>query len=117
MKTLSLDELGRKSLQKLRHSNFRYTLLMATLNLSTNGPSITKSYQSVVNSGPPSGPAAKSLTYGQWALFVVTAPLVSSFQQDGGKESVMKVQSTGGEQREASVATSFILSEFRGRAC
>lgn len=71
---------------------------MATLNLSTNGPSISKSYQSVINSTAPSGPAAKSPTYGQWALFSVSAPLVNAFQPDaGGKESLLKVQSTGGE--------------------
>ena len=70
---------------------------MATLNLSTNGPSISKSYQSIVSSPPPSGNAAKSSTYGQWAVFSVSAPLVNAFQQDtGGKESVLKVQSTGG---------------------
>ena len=72
---------------------------MATLNLSTNGPSITKSYQSVVDAPLPSGIAAKSSTYGQWAIFSVSAPLVNTFQQDaGGKESVLKVQSTGGKQ-------------------
>ena len=70
---------------------------MASLNLSTNGPSITKSYQSVVNALPPSGSAAGSPTYGQWAVFTVSAPLVNAFQQDSGnKESVLKVQSTGG---------------------
>ncbi|KAF2836456.1 hypothetical protein M501DRAFT_939401 [Patellaria atrata CBS 101060] len=68
---------------------------MATLNLSNNGPSITKSYQSVVNSPNPSGPAAQSPTYGQWAVFSVAAPLVNAFQQDSGKESLLKVQSTG----------------------
>ncbi|RDW88131.1 hypothetical protein BP6252_00163 [Coleophoma cylindrospora] len=69
---------------------------MATLNTSTNGPSIKSSYQGVVNSPAPSGPAASSSTYGQWALFSVSAPLVNAFQQDsGGKESVLKVQSTG----------------------
>ena len=71
---------------------------MASLNTSTNGPSIKSSYQGVVNSPPPSGPAASSPTYGQWALFSVSAPLVNAFQQDsGGKESVLKVQSTGGK--------------------
>ena len=71
---------------------------MATLNLSTNGPSISKSYQSVVNAPPPSGNASKSPTYGQWAVFSVSAPLANAFQQEaGGKESVLKVQSTGGE--------------------
>jgi drebrin-like protein len=70
---------------------------MASLNLSTNGPSISKSYQSVVNAAPPSGPAASSSTYGQWALFSVTTPLVNAFQQDSGsKEAVLKVQSQGG---------------------
>jgi hypothetical protein len=71
---------------------------MASLNLSTNGPSIKKSYESVVNAPQPSGLAAKSSTYGQWAIFSVSAPLVSAFQQDAGsKESVLKVQSTGGK--------------------
>ena len=70
---------------------------MASLNLSTNGPSISKSYKSVVDAPVPSGPAAASPTYGQWVLFAVAAPLVNAFQQDaGGKESVLKVQSTGG---------------------
>ncbi|KAF2724407.1 hypothetical protein K431DRAFT_343779 [Polychaeton citri CBS 116435] len=68
---------------------------MATLNTSSNGPSITQSYQKVVNSPPPSGPNASSPTYGQWAVFSVQAPLVSAFQQDSGKESVLKVQATG----------------------
>ncbi|MCJ1246266.1 hypothetical protein MMC30_003472 [Trapelia coarctata] len=69
---------------------------MATLNTSSNGPSITKSYQSIINAPPPSGSAAKSPTYAQWALFSVSAPLVNAFQQDaGGKESVLKVLSTG----------------------
>ena len=71
---------------------------MATLNLSTNGPSISKSYQSIVNAPPATGAAAKSSTYGQWAVFAVSAPLANAFQQDtGSKESVLKVQSTGGE--------------------
>ncbi|KAL3421323.1 SH3 domain-containing protein [Phlyctema vagabunda] len=69
---------------------------MASLNTSTNGPSIKSSYQGVINSAAPSGPAASSTTYGQWALFSVSAPLVNAFQQDsGGKESVLKVQDTG----------------------
>jgi drebrin-like protein len=68
---------------------------MATLNLSTNGPSINASYHKVVNSSPPSNPASGSQTYGQWAVFSVAAPLVSAFGGDGGKESVLKVQSTG----------------------
>ena len=71
---------------------------MANLNLSTNGPSITKSYQSIVNAPPPSGSASKSRTYGQWAIYSVSAPLANAFQQDtGGRESVLKVQSTGGK--------------------
>lgn len=68
---------------------------MASLNLSSNGPSISKSYQTVVNAPPPSGNGG-SPTYGQWAVYSVSTPLVSAFQQDGGKESVLKVQSTGG---------------------
>ncbi|KAF1808967.1 hypothetical protein P152DRAFT_462020 [Eremomyces bilateralis CBS 781.70] len=68
---------------------------MATLNLSANGPSITKSYQNVVNATLTSAGPAASPTYGQWALFSVAAPLVSAFQQDAGKESVLKVQTTG----------------------
>ncbi|CBX95729.1 similar to actin binding protein [Plenodomus lingam JN3] len=68
---------------------------MATLNTSSNGPNITRSYQNVVNAPPPSGPQAASPTYAQWAVFTVAAPLVSAFQHDGGKESVLKVQSTG----------------------
>ncbi|KAF4547586.1 App1-like protein [Elsinoe fawcettii] len=68
---------------------------MATLNLSTNGPSIKASYQKVVDSPAPSGSAASSPTYGQWAVFTVQAPLVSAFQNDSSKESVLKVQTTG----------------------
>lgn len=68
---------------------------MASLNLSTNGPSITKSYQSVVNAPAPTGSAASSATYGQWAVFSVSAPLANAFQDAGNKESVLKVQSTG----------------------
>jgi hypothetical protein len=69
---------------------------MASLNLSTNGPSITKSYQSIINAPPPNNAASASPTYGQWAVYSVAAPLVSAFQQDGGKESIMKLQTTGG---------------------
>ena len=73
-------------------------IAMASLNLSSNGPSITKSYKSIVDAPPPSGRAAASPTYGQWAVFSVSAPLMNAFQQDAGnKESVLKVQSTGGE--------------------
>ncbi|KAJ5162471.1 hypothetical protein N7492_007863 [Penicillium capsulatum] len=67
---------------------------MASLNLSTNGPSISKSYQSVVNATP----KAASPTHAQWAVFSVSTPLVNAFQQDAGnKESVLKVQSSGGK--------------------
>lgn len=68
---------------------------MASLNLSANGPSITASYQKIVNSPPPSGAAAASPTYGQWAVFGVQAPLVSAFQAESSKESILKVQTTG----------------------
>ncbi|KAF2109413.1 hypothetical protein BDV96DRAFT_235592 [Lophiotrema nucula] len=68
---------------------------MASLNTSSNGPNITKSYQKIVDSPLPSGAQANSPTYAQWAVFTVAAPLVSAFQQDGGKESVLKVQSAG----------------------
>ncbi|KAJ5489564.1 hypothetical protein N7539_004454 [Penicillium diatomitis] len=68
---------------------------MASLNLSTNGPSISKSYQSVVNATLPTGSGA-SPTYGHWAVFSVSTPLVNAFQPDAGnKESVLKVQSSG----------------------
>ncbi|KAL8690692.1 MAG: hypothetical protein Q9218_003919 [Villophora microphyllina] len=67
---------------------------MATLNTSINGPSISKSYQSIINA--PATAASKSSSYGQWAVFSVSAPLANAFQADaGGKESVLKVQSTG----------------------
>ncbi|PLB36720.1 putative actin binding protein [Aspergillus candidus] len=66
---------------------------MATINLSSNGPSISKSYQNVVNAAPKAG---GSPTHGQWAVFSVSTPLVNAFQRDSGnKESVLKVQSTG----------------------
>ncbi|RDA90911.1 hypothetical protein CP533_4441 [Ophiocordyceps camponoti-saundersi (nom. inval.)] len=65
---------------------------MASLNLSTNGPSIKSSYNGVV-SGPPL--SSSSPTYAQWALFSVQAPLVSAFQDGGAKESVLKVEGTG----------------------
>ena len=70
---------------------------MATLNTSSNGPSIAKSYQAVVDAPPPSGGAASSPTFAQWALFSVSAPLANAFQRDSSKESVLKVQTTGGE--------------------
>ncbi|KAL2145004.1 hypothetical protein VTI28DRAFT_8233 [Corynascus sepedonium] len=65
---------------------------MASLNLSTNGPSIRSSYQSVINGTPFSSTSA---TAARWALFTVQAPLVSAFQNAGAKESVLKVESTG----------------------
>jgi drebrin-like protein len=67
---------------------------MASLNLSTNGPSIKSSYQAIVG-----GPSIQSgsPTYAQWALFTVQAPLVSAFQTTGAKESVLKVETTGGK--------------------
>ena len=68
---------------------------MSSLNTSTNGPSISKSYQTVVNAPPATGPAASSPTYGQWAVFSVTAPLANAFQDASNKESVLKVQSSG----------------------
>ncbi|PWY65278.1 hypothetical protein BO94DRAFT_540859 [Aspergillus sclerotioniger CBS 115572] len=68
---------------------------MATLNLSANGPSISKSYQNVINSSFPSS-GMGSPTYGQWVIFSVSTPLVNAFQRDSGnKESVLKVQDTG----------------------
>ncbi|KAI1339101.1 hypothetical protein F5Y15DRAFT_384805 [Xylariaceae sp. FL0016] len=66
---------------------------MASLNLSINGPSIKSSYQGVVNA--PAPPSGSSSTYGQWALFSVQAPLANAFQDNGSKESVLKVQTTG----------------------
>ncbi|KAK3722205.1 actin binding protein [Vermiconidia calcicola] len=68
---------------------------MASLNLSSNGPSITNSYNKIVSSQPASGAAASSSSYGQWAVFSVQAPLVSAFQAESSKESVLKVQTTG----------------------
>ncbi|OJJ43701.1 hypothetical protein ASPZODRAFT_73899 [Penicilliopsis zonata CBS 506.65] len=65
---------------------------MATLNLSSNGPSISKSYQHVLNA--PNLPT-DSPTYGQWAVFAVSTPLVNAFQSAANKESILKVQSTG----------------------
>ncbi|KAI3331933.1 hypothetical protein HD806DRAFT_478820 [Xylariaceae sp. AK1471] len=66
---------------------------MASLNLSSNGPSIKSSYQGVINA--PAPPASSSSTYGQWVLLYVQAPLANAFQNSGNKESVLKVQSTG----------------------
>ncbi|KAF7174110.1 hypothetical protein CNMCM5623_006450 [Aspergillus felis] len=70
---------------------------MASLNLSSNGPSITKSYQSVIDCSLPTG----SATYGQWAVFSVSTPLVNAFQRNSdSKESVLKVQNTGAGELE-----------------
>ncbi|EAW13569.1 putative actin binding protein [Aspergillus clavatus NRRL 1] len=64
---------------------------MASLNVSLNGLSISKSHQSVINCTLPGSP-----TYGQWALFSVSTPLVNAFQQGSdNKESILKLQSTG----------------------
>ena len=74
---------------------------MATLNTSADGPAITRSYQAIVNAPNPSGPAASSPTYGQWAVYSVQAPLANAFQQESGKDSVLKVFRTGGNDAEA----------------
>lgn len=67
---------------------------MASLNTSTNGPSIKSSYQSVINDS--FGAGSDSPTFGIWALFSVSTPLVNAFQPDRkGKESILKVQTTG----------------------
>ncbi|PKS10560.1 hypothetical protein jhhlp_002314 [Lomentospora prolificans] len=65
---------------------------MASLNLSTNGPSIKSSYQAVVSAALPS---SGSPTFAHWALFSVQAPLINAFQDSGTKESVLKVESSG----------------------
>ncbi|KAI1814709.1 hypothetical protein GGS20DRAFT_394702 [Poronia punctata] len=66
---------------------------MASLNLSSDGASIKSSYQGVINA--PAPPAGSSSTYAQWALFSVQAPLANAFQDNGSKESVLKVQEKG----------------------
>lgn len=71
---------------------------MASLNLSINGPSIKSSYQGVIN-GP--GLSSTSATAARWALFTVQAPLVNAFQSAAAKESILKVESTGGECEDA----------------
>lgn len=68
---------------------------MASLNLSINGPSIRSSYQGVVNGSIPS---SSPPTYALWALFSVQAPLMNAFQDSGAKESILKVESTGGKR-------------------
>lgn len=67
---------------------------MASLNLSTNGPSIKSSYQGVVG-----GELKKSdsPTYALWALFTVQAPLMNAFQGGGASESILKVEAKGGK--------------------
>ncbi|KZL69091.1 actin binding protein (SH3 domain-containing protein), partial [Colletotrichum tofieldiae] len=84
-------------------------LAMASLNLSINGPSIKSSYQGVIN-GPP--PNSSSPTYAQWALFSVQAPLANAFQDSGSKESVLKVQSTGGVLPRADGELSDLIEDF-----
>lgn len=68
---------------------------MATLNLSIHGPSIKSSYQGVVNGDALS---SSSGTFARWALFSVQAPLLNAFQDSAAKESILKVESTGGTQ-------------------
>ncbi|KAJ2905065.1 hypothetical protein MKZ38_006458 [Zalerion maritima] len=65
---------------------------MASLNLSTEGPSIKSSYLGVVNGPVPSG---ASPTAASWALFSVKAPLLNAFQSTGAKDSILRVQGTG----------------------
>lgn len=75
----------------------RIASVMASLNLSLNGQEISKSYQRVVDSSLPTGPSS-SPTFAQWAVLSVSSPLVNAFQPSGAnKESVLKVQSSGGE--------------------
>ncbi|TQS37823.1 hypothetical protein Golomagni_01690 [Golovinomyces magnicellulatus] len=67
---------------------------MASLNTSTNGPSIKSSYKSIIDGSLSA--SFNSPTYGQWAIFSVSTPLINAFQPDrGGKESLLKVQTTG----------------------
>ena len=79
---------------------------MASLNISINGPSIKSSYQGVVN-----GPAlpSSSSTYAQWALFSVQAPLMNAFQDSSAKESILKVESTGGKYMTQSFSLSLCV--------
>ncbi|KAJ4394287.1 actin binding protein [Gnomoniopsis smithogilvyi] len=65
---------------------------MASLNLSTNGPSIKSSYQGVVNRELPK---SDSPTFALWALFTVQAPLMNAFQAGSASESVLKVETKG----------------------
>lgn len=68
--------------------------VMASLNLSTNGPSIKSSYQGVVNGALQK---SDSPTYALWALFTVQAPLMNAFQGGGASESILKVETKGGK--------------------
>lgn len=86
---------------------------MASLNLSSNGPSIKSSYSGVVNSQIP---ASGSPTHAQWALFSVQAPLMSAFQDSGAKESVLKVESTGGTTDRSRPPRVLALTRTRRRA-
>ncbi|RKF77659.1 putative actin binding protein [Golovinomyces cichoracearum] len=66
---------------------------MASLNTSINGPSIKSSYKSIIDGSLST--SFNSPTHGQWAIFSVSTPLINAFQPDrGGKESILKVQTT-----------------------
>ena len=43
-------------------------------------------------------PSSSSPTFAQWALFSVQAPLMNAFQDGAAKESILKVENTGGKQ-------------------
>ena len=88
---------------------------MSSLNLSTNGPSINRSYQSVVDAPVPTGPAASSPSYGIWALFSVSAPLANAFTQTASSgESILKVQSTGGKRRDPKIDILLLMNREEG---
>lgn len=64
---------------------------MASLDIS---PEIGRSYKTLISSQVP---ANKSPTYGQWAVFAVSAPLQNAFvASSASKASTLKVHSTGG---------------------
>lgn len=67
---------------------------MAALNTSTHGPSINKSYQTIVDAPLPAS-ASLSPTHAQWAVFSVQAPLANAFQPDSHQESTLRVQASG----------------------
>lgn len=69
-----------------------YSTSTMNLNTSQEGGAIQRYYQAIVDSQAPS---SSSETYAKWALFSVTAPLASAFQQSN-KDSVLKVQDSGG---------------------